>query len=34
MYTSTTPDEKIFAIKPMNCPGLCSEVFNQGFKKL
>ena len=21
MYTSTTPDEKIFAIKPMNCPG-------------
>ena len=21
MYTSETPDEKIFAIKPMNCPG-------------
>ena len=21
MYTSKTPDEKIFAIKPMNCPG-------------
>jgi len=21
MYTSTTPDKKIFAIKPMNCPG-------------
>ena len=21
MYTSTTPDEKVFAIKPMNCPG-------------
>ena len=31
MYTSTTPDEKIFAIKPMNCPG-CVEVFNQGIK--
>jgi len=31
MYTSTTPDEKIFAIKPMNCPG-CLEVFNQGLK--
>ncbi|MDC3030184.1 threonine--tRNA ligase [Candidatus Pelagibacter sp.] len=31
MYTSTTPDEKIFAIKPMNCPG-CIEVFNQGLK--
>ena len=28
MYTSTTPDEKVFAIKPMNCPG-CIEVFNQ-----
>ena len=22
MYTSTTPDEKVFAIKPMNCPGV------------
>jgi len=31
MYTSTTPDEKIFAIKPMNCPG-CIQVFNQGLK--
>ncbi len=31
MYTSITPDEKIFAIKPMNCPG-CVEVFNQGLK--
>ncbi len=31
MYTSTTPDEKIFAIKPMNCPG-CVEVFKQGLK--
>jgi len=31
MYTSTTPDEKVFAIKPMNCPG-CVQVFNQGLK--
>ena len=31
MYTSTTPDEKVFAIKPMNCPG-CVEVFNRGLK--
>ena len=31
MYTSETPDEKIFAIKPMNCPG-CVQVFNQGLK--
>jgi len=31
MYTSTTPDEKIFAIKPMNCPG-CVQIFNQGLK--
>ena len=31
MYTSTTPDEKVFAIKPMNCPG-CVQVFNQGIK--
>ena len=31
MYTSTTPDDKVFAIKPMNCPG-CLEVFNQGLK--
>jgi len=31
MYTSTTPDKKIFAIKPMNCPG-CVEVFNHGLK--
>jgi threonyl-tRNA synthetase len=31
MYTSETPDEKIFAIKPMNCPGHI-EVFNQGLK--
>ena len=31
MYTSLTPDEKIFAVKPMNCPG-CVQVFNQGLK--
>ena len=31
MYTSTTPDEKTFAIKPMNCPG-CVEVFKHGLK--
>ncbi len=31
MYTSATPDEKVFAIKPMNCPG-CVQVFNQGLK--
>jgi len=31
MFTSKTPDEKIFAIKPMNCPGGI-QVFNQGLK--
>ena len=31
MFTSTTPDDKVFAIKPMNCPG-CVQVFNQGLK--
>ena len=31
MFTSKTPDEKVFAIKPMNCPG-CVQVFNQGLK--
>ena len=31
MYTSQTPDDKIFAVKPMNCPG-CVQVFNQGLK--
>jgi threonyl-tRNA synthetase len=31
MYTSETPDEKTFAVKPMNCPG-CVQVFNQGLK--
>ena len=31
MYTSETPDEKVFAVKPMNCPG-CVQIFNQGLK--
>ena len=31
MFISETPDEKTFAIKPMNCPG-CVQVFNQGLK--
>ena len=31
MYTTQTPDEKVFAIKPMNCPG-CVQIFNQGLK--
>ena len=31
MFTSVTPDEKTFAVKPMNCPG-CVQVFNQGLK--
>ena len=31
MFTSETPDEKTFAVKPMNCPG-CDQVFNQGLK--
>jgi len=31
MFTSKTPDEKTFAVKPMNCPG-CVQVFNQGLK--
>ena len=31
MFTSDTPDEKTFAVKPMNCPG-CVQVFNQGLK--
>ncbi len=31
MFTSETPDEKVFAIKPMNCPG-CVQIFKQGLK--
>ena len=31
MFTSETPDEKTFAVKPMNCPG-CVQIYNQGLK--
>jgi threonyl-tRNA synthetase len=31
MFTINTEDKKIFALKPMNCPG-CIQVFNQGIK--
>jgi threonyl-tRNA synthetase len=31
MYTTKTSDERVFAIKPMNCPG-CVQIFNQGLK--
>ena len=31
MFTSETPDKKVFAVKPMNCPG-CIQVFKQGLK--
>ena len=31
MYTTVTPDERTFAIKPMNYPGHC-QVYNQGLK--
>lgn len=31
MFTSVTPDERDFALKPMNCPG-CVQVFNHGIK--
>jgi threonyl-tRNA synthetase len=31
MYTTTTPDERVFAIKPMNCPGHI-QVFKQGLR--
>ena len=33
MFISDTPDEKTFAVKPMNCPG-CVQTFNQGAKKV
>ena len=33
MFTSETPDEKTFAVKPMNCPG-CVQIFNQGLKAI
>ena len=31
MFLTQTPDERVFAIKPMNCPGHV-QVFNQGLK--
>jgi threonyl-tRNA synthetase len=31
MYTTKTPDERVFAIKPMNCPGHI-QVFKQGLR--
>ena len=31
MYTTDTPDDRTFAIKPMNCPGHC-QIYNQGLK--
>ena len=31
MYVSQTPDERLFALKPMNCPGHV-QIFNQGMK--
>jgi threonyl-tRNA synthetase len=32
MFTSETPDDRIFALKPMNCPG-CVQVFKHGAVK-
>ena len=31
MFTTEAKEERIFALKPMNCPG-CVQVFNQGIK--
>ena len=31
MFTISTEDQRVFALKPMNCPG-CIQVFNQGIK--
>ena len=31
MFTVETEDDRIYALKPMNCPG-CIQVFNQGIK--
>ena len=31
MFTINTEDKRVFALKPMNCPG-CIQVFNQGIK--
>jgi threonyl-tRNA synthetase len=31
MYLTTTPDERVYAVKPMNCPGHV-QIFKQGIK--
>jgi threonyl-tRNA synthetase len=31
MYTTKTPDERVYAIKPMNCPGHV-QIFNSGLR--
>jgi threonyl-tRNA synthetase len=31
MYTTETPDERVYALKPMNCPG-CVQVFKHGIR--
>jgi threonyl-tRNA synthetase len=31
MYTTQTPDERVYALKPMNCPG-CVQVFKHGIR--
>ena len=31
MFTVDTDDKRVFALKPMNCPG-CIQIFNQGIK--
>ncbi len=31
MFTTTTPDERVYAIKPMNCPGHV-QIFRQGLR--
>ena len=31
MYTTETSEDRVFALKPMNCPG-CVQVFRQGIK--
>jgi threonyl-tRNA synthetase len=31
MFTTTTPDERVYAIKPMNCPGHV-QIFKQGIR--
>ena len=31
MYTTRTPDDRVYAIKPMNCPGHV-QIFKQGIR--